>query len=69
MTREIFGITAKELDTIEKWKKKHERKCKVGPTTIGGRYTYCFKPTSVGVIGIVKCVCGKEKDFTNYDEL
>lgn len=64
-----FVITAEEATVIAKWQQKHEKKCKLPPTAIGGQYTYCFTPTSVGVLAGVECVCGKRKCFTDYDQL
>lgn len=69
MIQTQFVITAEEAATIEKWTTKHGKKCKLPPTTIGDRYTYCFTPTGIGVLVSVECVCGKKKYFTNYDEL
>lgn len=65
----VFVITAEEVDTITKWQQKHEKKCKAGQPAVGGRYMYCFTSTSIGTMGSVRCVCGKEKDFTDYDKL
>ena len=35
---------------------------------IGGAETYCFTPTSIGVIVEVKCACGCEIDLTDYSQ-
>ena len=67
-----FPITEKEANAISEWKKKHEeevhglttddKKLKAAGT-IGGRYSYIFHPTSIGVSGIVRCRCGAEFEF------
>ncbi len=33
---------------------------------IGGSLTYCFTPTTLGVVAEVKCACGKKIDLTDY---
>jgi len=64
-----FIITAEEAVAIAKWQQKHERKCGMSTIAIGGRYTYYFTPTGVGVLAGVKCVCGKKKCFTDCDKM
>lgn len=70
--RRGFGITKEEQEAIQKWKDKHDiedhgldtldKKIRSGGA-IGGRYTYEFIPTSIGTIGVIKCLCGKEFTF------
>ena len=67
-----FPITETEEKTIEKWKKEHDRKVH-GWTTdkmrmkaegcSGGRYSYNFVPTSIGVSDVIRCHCGAEFEF------
>lgn len=69
-----FPISEKEEKRIEEWKKKHDKEVH-GITTldqrlraggcIGGRYKYTFIPTSIGIIGSIKCNCGEEYTFQN----
>ena len=48
------------------WKNSHT---KVTIGAIGGRYTYCYTPTSIGTIVIVKdSVTNTQIDLTDYDE-
>ena len=54
----MFNLTDDEKLRIDKWRRKH--KCKVRVATIGGRLTYCFTPTGIGVLAKVKCSCGKK---------
>jgi len=35
---------------------------------IGGRLTYTFTGTSLGLISKVKCACGEEVDLTDYTD-
>lgn len=67
-----FPISAKEDATIEKWMKKHDEeihglttdtlRMKAGGVS-GGRYSYHFLPTSLGVSGVIHCSCGAEFEF------
>ena len=57
-----FSITESEHKKIQNWKMKHEKE-KHNLTTIGGNYTYYFTPTSIGIIGTIKCTCGEKFTF------
>lgn len=66
-----FPITDKEWDAIETWKGKHDREVhgltecneRIGGA-IGGRYTFEFIPTTIGIIGTIKCgSCGEKFAF------
>lgn len=67
-----FPISEKEEKKISEWKEKHDveahglntlnKKLKAGGC-IGGRYSYHFVPTSIGVSGTVRCSCGAEFEF------
>lgn len=66
-----FPITDKEWDAIETWKEKHDREVhgliecneRTGGA-IGGRYTFEFIPTTIGIIGTIKCgSCGEKFTF------
>ena len=62
-----FPISKNEEASIERWKDSHIRKKhwdtkKKSPKyagAIGGRFTYQFIPTSIGIVGEVKCECGE----------
>jgi hypothetical protein len=47
-----------------------DKKCNGKPTgASGGRFTYLFTPTSLGLVIKVKCnLCGDEIDLTEYNE-
>jgi len=74
--RRGFPISEKEADAIDCWMKKHDEEVhglitdydrqKAGGC-IGGRFTYQFIPTSLGVIGTVQCSCGAEFQFQEID--
>lgn len=67
-----FPISRDEEKKIKKWCEKHDRE-KHGLVTDnmrinaegvgGGRYSYHFVPTSIGVSGVVRCGCGDEFEF------
>lgn len=63
-----FNISEEEWKQINEWKKKHEQEKHEGNNyhgAIGGNYTFIFVPTSIGVIGTVRCSCGEEFTFQN----
>ena len=67
-----FPIGEKEQASIDAWKKKHdeevhgydtfEKRLKAEGVS-GGRYSYHFVPTSIGISGVIKCNCGAEFEF------
>lgn len=62
-----FSIPEEEYEAIKKWQEQHEIDKHNGVMAhgvCGGRYTYCFTPTSIGTVGTVKCSCGEEFTFS-----
>lgn len=57
-----FPISEEEHAQIKSWMNNHN-KYHSDSGAIGGGYTYCFIPTSIGTIGTVKCACGAEFTF------
>lgn len=67
-----FPISKEEEEKIKEWQDKHDAE-KHGLKTMeqrlraggccGGRYTYKFIPTSIGVIGEIICSCGEKFTF------
>jgi len=63
----MFGFTEDEEKRIKMWERNHN--CTIEyEDAIGCKYTYCFTPTGLGMIKVVKCGCGAEYDVTEYDE-
>lgn len=71
-----FPISAEENEKIEAWKKQHLSEAHGSKTSverlafggaIGGTFKYEFVPTSLGVIGSVKCSCGAEFTFQEIE--
>ena len=60
-----FPISEEEYDAIKAWQTKHNAEYHKGSkfASIGGRFTYIFIPTSIGITGDVKCSCGAEFCF------
>lgn len=53
-----FPISVNESKSIQEWKTKHiqvRHKGKTYSGAIGGRFSYHFTPTSVGVFGTIEC--------------
>ena len=59
----IFTLDKEQTEKFEKWRK--EKKDSLPQATIGGAYTFCFIPTGLGTITIIKCVDGTELDVTH----
>lgn len=69
--RRGFPISEAEDKAITEWQEAHIKKkhwdkhhnCPKSFGAIGGNFTYEFTPTSIGIIGTVKCSCGESFDF------
>ena len=70
--RRGFSISEREQKAIKEWQEKHDTEVHGFKTLedrlhagglIGGRYTYHFVPTSIGVSGTIQCSCGEEFEF------
>ena len=59
----LFSVDEEQLKKLNAFSRKHTS-CERG--AIGGAHTYCFSPTSLVVVVILKCHCGKEIDVTDY---
>jgi hypothetical protein len=60
------SLNQSQLQKLADWKSSHVN---VGTGAIGGRYTYCYTPTSIGTILIVKDnVTNTQIDLTEYEE-
>lgn len=63
-----FPISEEEKKSIEEWRLKHEsefhgrntlEKRLAAHGAIGGSYDYIFTPTSIGIVGEIRCSCGE----------
>jgi hypothetical protein len=57
-----FELNQEQMVKFDNWRKKKGR---VDVGTIGGGYTFCFTPTSLGVIVNVKCADNTELSLTD----
>ena len=59
-----FELGADQIQKLKIWKKDKP----LSRDTLGTQYEYCFTPTSLGVVVIVKCLITKtEINLTDYD--
>lgn len=61
-----FVLSEDEELTVKNWVTSHNNDKHKGNTdsgAIGGRFTYCFTPTSIGTVGEVVCTCGDKFTF------
>lgn len=64
--RRGFPITKEENEAINKWQQEHIDTKHRGiwyAGAIGGRFSYEFIPTGIGIFGTCKCSCGDSFDF------
>lgn len=70
-----FHLDDAELEALSKWIAEHNKVCPFyddGTTissksgAIGGRLTYAFTPTSIGLVSKIECACGGKTDVTDY---
>lgn len=59
-----FELTEEQIKKYEEWRSSKKGSYR-GP--IGGGYTFCFTPISIGVIVVVKCDDGTHLDLTEYE--
>ena len=66
-----FYLTDDERESISEWQRRHANEfhgaegadMRIHSGAIGGAWTYSFLPTSIGVIGTVRCFCGEKFTF------
>jgi hypothetical protein len=63
-----YDFTKKQIQKLSEWKRVNNLDFADGGTVEGGAFTYCFTPTSLGTLVIVKHVFGKEIDLTDFNE-
>ncbi len=63
-----FELTEEEEIKYQIWLKEHNKTCSVKEIgAIGGRMTFQFIPTGLGVISQVVCACEEKIDLTDYE--
>ena len=65
-----FELTGEEETKYKKWIAKHDKKCplKNHEGAIGGRLTFSFTPTGLGLITEVRCGCGGKINLTDCEQ-
>jgi len=65
-----FELSLEQLKKFNTWDNEHKKVCRLRKltTAIGGRLTYSFKPTSLGTVIKVTCVCGENCDLTDVGD-
>jgi hypothetical protein len=61
-----YAFTKKQIRQLNKWKKDNNLNFADGGSVVGGAFTYCFTPTSIGTLVVVKHVFGKEINLTDF---
>lgn len=71
----MFSLDEEQEKRFQEWDKEHKKTCKLCETpfsagAIGGRLSYCFIPTGLGIIIKIRCACKEndwELDVTDYE--
>jgi len=63
-----FDLDTEQLKKYIEWDSQHFCKLKKNSGAIGGRLTFSFTPTSLGLIVKINCGCGEELDLSEYKE-
>lgn len=64
-----FQMSEAEIKAAQKWIEQHLQKCHIpieDVGAVGGRWSYCFTPTSIETTVKVCCLCGESFDVTDY---
>lgn len=60
----MFALDQEQIDKLLEWKKTKP----VSRAAMGEQYTYCFTPTSLGTIVVVRCgITNTKIDLTDYE--
>ena len=64
-----FEMSKKSYKQYCDWSKEHDKKCPYLHTgAAGGRTSFCFTPTGIGIEIKVHCTCGANIDVTDTSE-
>jgi hypothetical protein len=69
VTHSGFKISDTDNRKFSEWREEHAKTCKMVKGyqgAIGGNWTYCFTPTSIGTVLKVECSCGERTDLSDY---
>lgn len=66
-----FDLSESQTEQAVAWVDKHTKEKHPKPRhdgAIGGRYTWSFTPTSIGMVAKVTCACGEKIDLSDYQD-
>lgn len=72
----VFKLDGRQTALVAEWLEGHDKDCPyyddgaspISPSgAIGGRISYSFTPTGLGVITVVECACGDTRNLTDFD--
>jgi len=64
----MFELDEDQIERANKFSKEHECPFKEsGVGAIGGRISYRFTMTGLGIIEVVECACGKSLNLTDFE--
>jgi hypothetical protein len=67
----MFSLGEFERAKLMEWITEHDKTCKYADRNkqgaCGGRLTYSFTPTGIGMVVKIECACGGECDVSDYD--
>lgn len=64
----MFELDEEQQEKFKEWNMSHHCELKEYSGAIGGRLTFSFTPTSLGLITKVSCGCGEEINLTDFEE-
>jgi hypothetical protein len=70
MVHSGFTVSDDDQRKFAAWVEEHSKTCKMVKGyqgAIGGNWTYCFTPTSIGTVFKVECACGERVDLSDYN--
>ena len=62
-----FTLQKKQVEKINRWRKKHKCTSVDAQGERSSSITYCFHPTGIGTAEVARCSCGAELNVTDYD--
>lgn len=63
-----FDLSGEQRKQVEEWRSLHQQECPITyGGAIGGKYTWQFTPTSLGIVIKIVCACGGSVDVSDYD--
>jgi len=61
-----FELSEEQLAKFKEWNKSHN--CNAASGAIGGKISFKFIPTGLGIIEEVECICGEKLSLTEWED-